>query len=79
MSIRVIMTVLGRRLFRGIIHMLGVVEVALPPRLVHHLAGQLLPRMLRAEGGDPHAAVWCGDVRRRRHEATVCCKAKEQI
>jgi len=45
-----------------IIHVLRLVEIALPPGLMDHLTCQLLPRVLWADAGDPHATVWCRDT-----------------
>lgn len=60
------------------LHMLRLVEIALPPGLMDHLTSQLLPRMLWADAGDTHAAVWCGHTRGRGYEAAVRWKKKEQ-
>lgn len=53
------------------LHMLRLVEIALPPGLMDHMARQFLHRMLWADTGDPHTVVWCWDTGDRSHKATV--------
>lgn len=54
------------------LRVLGLVEIALPPGVLDHLAGQLLPRMLWADAGHPQAAaVRGGHAGDRGHEAAV--------